>query len=205
MVDVDGVIVVHPHLDGWKARLEEDLGLSPKHLQEAFFVPHFDDVVNGRAKLHERLAPVLEEIAPHLSSQALADYWFAQDSHLDQDLLDQLAALRSRGVELHLATVQEHERATYLWQTMELRKRFDAIHYAAELGSAKPAPEFFAKIESRTGFAPSDMFFIDDKTANVEAARERGWRAAVWTGKRCLAELMGEAGITDFLEPQDKP
>lgn len=56
---------------------------------------------------------------------------------------------------------------------MALSDRFDAIHYAADLGHAKPAPEFYAAIEARTGYAPTDIFFIDDKAANVEAARAR--------------------------------
>jgi putative hydrolase of the HAD superfamily len=203
MVDVDGVIAVHPDPRGWSANLERDLGLCPKRLHETFFVPHFDDVVHGRVGLHERLSSVLNEIAPHLTSHTLADYWFSQDSHLDHDLLNQLASVRSCGVELHLATVQEHERARYLWETVRLRERFDAIHYAAALGYAKPATEFFAKIENRTGFAPAELFFIDDRAVNVEAARRRGWRAAVWTGHQRLAELMREAGVTEFVPLAD--
>jgi hypothetical protein len=44
-------------------------------LHEAFFKPHFDDVVHGRAGLHERLAPVLAKIAPRISSARLVKYW----------------------------------------------------------------------------------------------------------------------------------
>lgn len=191
MVDVDGVVVVHPEPGGWATHLERDLGLSKAALQAAFFAPHFDDVIHGRAALRERLAPVLEEIAPHLTCDELCAYWFREDAHLDHGLLDQLAQQRAAGVAVHLATVQEHERAAYLWNQMGLKDRFDAIHYAAELGHAKPAPEFYAAIEARTGYAPADIFFIDDKAANVEAARARGWRAAVWTGRDRLADLIG--------------
>jgi len=195
MVDVDGVIVTHPHPRGWSANLEADLGLKAELLQEAFFKPHFGDIVHGRAALRDRLAPVLAKIAPHLTCDQLCEYWFREDGHLDHGLLDQLAQVRARGVELHLATVQEHERAAYLWNQMGLKDRFDAIHYAADLGHAKPAPEFYAEIERRTGFAPVDLFFIDDKAPNVEAAQARGWRAAVWTGEERLAELMAKAGF----------
>jgi len=195
MVDVDGVIVTHPHPRGWSANLEADLGLKAELLQEAFFKPHFGDIVHGRAALRDRLAPVLAKIAPHLTCDQLCEYWFREDGHLDHGLLDQLAQVRARGVELHLATVQEHERAAYLWNQMGLKDRFDAIHYAADLGHAKPAPEFYAEIERRTGFAPIDLFFIDDKAPNVEAAQARGWRAAVWTGEERLAELMAKAGL----------
>ena len=196
MVDVDGVIVIHPDPRGWSANLERDLGLSASRLQEAFFRPHFGDVVHGRAGLYERLRPVLAEIAPRLRAETLVRYWFEHDAHLDRDLLDQLEQVRSRGVALHLATVQEHERASYLWRTLELRARFDAMHYAADLGWAKPAAEFFAEVERRAGFAPAELFFIDDRAENVDAARARGWHAAVWTGERRLAEVMDEAGVT---------
>ena len=195
MVDVDGVIVVHPHPLGWSVNLEADLGLSRDLLQSAFFAPHFGDIIHGRAGLHERLAPVLADIAPHLSVQALVDYWFVRDSHIDHGLLEQLAAVRARGVALHLATVQEHERAAYLWDVMGLREHFDAIHYAAALGWAKPAPEFFQAIETRTGLGPDEVFFIDDRAENVFAAQARGWPAAVWTGRQSLAEVMAAAGV----------
>jgi putative hydrolase of the HAD superfamily len=195
MVDVDGVVVVHPEPGGWATHLERDLGLSKAALQAAFFAPHFDDVIHGRAALRERLAPVLEEIAPHLTCDELCAYWFREDAHLDHDLLDQLAQQRAAGIAVHLATVQEHERAAYLWETMALKDRFDAIHYAADLGHAKPAPEFYAAIEARTGYAAADIFFIDDKAANVEAARAKGWNAAVWTGQDRLADLIARAGL----------
>ena len=195
MVDVDGVVAVHPDPKGWSVNLERDLGLSADRLQQAFFKPHFGDIVHGRAGLHERLAPVLAEIAPHLSVETLTAYWFEQDAHLDHDLLGQLAEIRGRGIALHLATVQEHQRADYLWRTLRLRDRFDAIHYAADLGWAKPALEFFAAVEARTGFKPAELFFIDDKPDNIEAAQTRGWYGAVWTGRQRLADLIREAGV----------
>ena len=193
MVDVDGVVVVHPDPAGWSTNLKRDLGLAIELLQEKFFTPNFHDIVHGRAALRERLAPVLADIAPHLTCDQLCAYWFENDSHLDHDLLDQLAAFRARGYALHLATVQEHERAAYLWNDMGLKDRFDAIHYAADLGHAKPADGFYAAIEARTGYAPGDLFFIDDKAANVLAAQARGWKAAVWTGQDRLADLIARA------------
>lgn len=194
MVDVDGVIVVHPHPQGWSVDLERDLGLPSGKLHAAFFEPHFSDIVRGRAQLRARLAPVLAEIAPHLTCDQFIRYWFEHDAHLNVTLLDQLERVRQRGLALHLATVQEHERAAFLWQSLGLRERFDAIHYSADLGVAKPEPEFFAEVERRTGFVPNEVFFIDDRAENVEAARNCGWFAAVWTGERTLDELLAGAG-----------
>lgn len=189
MVDVDGVIII-PRPGGWGADMQADLGFPVAALQAHFFQPDWDDVVMGRAALHDRLAPVLAEHAPHLTSQALADYWFAKDARLDHVLLADLAALRATGVHMHLATVQEHERAAHLWYTLRLRDRFDAIHYSADLGCGKPDPAFFAAVEARTGFAPADLTLIDDKAANVDAARAAGWRGVLWDGTRRVADVL---------------
>jgi putative hydrolase of the HAD superfamily len=189
MVDVDGVIVT-PRLGGWAADLERDLGVAPQALAERFFARHWDDVALGRAGLHERLAPVLAEIAPGVSSERLAAYWFSKDSVLDYQLLDDLALMRARGLSLHLATVQEHCRAAHLWTRLGLREQFDAMHYAADLGCAKPDPAFFAAIGARTGYAPDEMLLIDDRADNVEAARAAGWAAVIWTGEIRLPDLL---------------
>lgn len=159
-------------------------------MQTHFFGPHWPDIVLGRAGLHERLGPVLAQHAPHLTSQILTDYWFRKDAILDQALLDDLAALRTGGMRLHLATVQEHERAAYLWNDLNLRDRFDAMHYAADLGCAKPDPRFFAAIEARTGYVPAQLALLDDRIDNVAAAQAAGWRGLLWDGTRALSEVL---------------
>lgn len=195
MVDVDGVIVHPAHPGGWAARLEADLGLKAEDLQAAFFASHWEDVMLGRADLHERLGPVLQDIAPHLTSQRLVEYWFAKDARLDETLLDDLAHLRARGVALHLATVQEHHRAAHLWTGLGLSSRFDAMHYAADLGCAKPDAAFFRAIEARTGFAPTELALLDDRPANIEGARSCGWAAALWHGTCSLAAVLVVLGL----------
>lgn len=189
MVDVDGV-VVRTRPGGWAANLEADLGLTRELLQAKFFGPHWEDLMLGRARLHDRLAPVLAEIAPHLTSERLATYWFENDADVDEGLLAELAAVRAGGVELHLATVQEHERAAYLWDTLGFRDRFDAMHYAADLGCAKPDPAFYAAVTAKTGFAPADLVLIDDRQANVDAAIAAGWGGVLWDGTRRLGEVL---------------
>ena len=193
MVDVDGV-VVRASVGEWAANMEADLGFSRQAFQQCFFTPHWNDVVLGRARLHERLGSVLAEHAPHLTSQQVAAYWFERDAQLDMSLLADLATLRATGIQLHLATIQEHERAAYLWNTLGLRDRFDAMHYAADIGWKKTDPEFYAAVEARTGFAGRDLLLLDDTAANVETARGAGWMGAVWDGTRALSAVLATAG-----------
>lgn len=193
MIDGDGVVII-PQASGWAADLEADLGLNSAVLQLRFFKPHWNDVVLGRAGLHERLGPVLAEHAPHLTSRALAAYWFEKDARLDKTLLADLATLRAAGVQLHLATIQEHERAAYLWTTLGLRDHFDAMHYAADIGWKKTDPEFYAEVEARTGFAGHEVLLLDDTPNNIDAARTAGWGGAMWDGTKRLSEVLATAG-----------
>lgn len=190
MVDVDGVLIAHPDPDGWSVNLQRDLGISVAALQSVFFRPHWDDVVHGRATLRERLVPALAELSSSTTYDSFVQYWFSHDAHLDKHLLSQLKLLRNHGIEVHLATVQEHERANYLWNDLDLRDNFDGMHYAAALGVSKPAAGFYRSVEVAAGLEPEAIFFIDDKEANVTAARECGWTSAVWTGRETLADLM---------------
>lgn len=190
MVDVDGVLIKHPTEGGWSANLENDLGIPPAVLHDRFFRRHWTDVVHGRAALRDRLALALGEIAPSVSPAALIGYWFKNDAHIDERLLGELEHLREAGFELHLATVQEHERAADLWDRLALRDHFDGMHYAASLGCSKPDHAFYRAVEASVQIPPAAIFFIDDKIENVEAARECGWTAALWTGSSTVWELM---------------
>lgn len=190
MVDVDGVVVRPANPLGWSADIERDLGIPAATLQSRFFQVHWADVVHGRAGLRERLAVVLAEIAPHVSCETLIRYWFEGDAELDASLLTQLAAVRATGVAVHLATVQEHERAAYLWNDLGLRDHFDDMHYAANLGASKPSEAFYSAVEKRVGLRGPTIAFVDDSERNVQAARERGWQAALWTSGASLETLL---------------
>ena len=183
MVDVDGVLVHGRPSDGLPlfTHLERDLGLPLEVLQETFFKPYWKDIVTGRDAIEPRLMEVLGRIAPELQARTLIDYWFENDSRLDHGLLDELAALRIGGTKLFLATNQEHMRAAYLMETLGLSSRFDGIFYSAALGHQKPSAEFFRLATERVGLAANEISFIDDVEANVEAARQFGWKAMQWT------------------------
>jgi len=189
MVDVDGVIIHPVHPDGWASQIEADLGITKADLEAGLFTPHWNAIKLGQADLHDVLDDVLHQIAPHLNARVLMDYWFRNDGRLDETLLADLASLRAQGTAMHLATVQEHHRAAYLWNTLGLNARFDAMHYAADLGAAKPDLAFFRAIEARTARPSGDHFLLDDRQTNVDGALAAGWSAALWDGSQTLAQV----------------
>ena len=192
MVDVDGVLIRGRPDDGchWSTSLEADLGLSAEDLHREFFAVHWDEIVTGRAMLADCLPAVLQRIAPHLTTDQLIDYWFARDSRLDRKLLHDLIRLRSSGIQIHLATNQEHLRAQYLLDELGLADHVDSIQYSAQFGVRKPEPGFFRAVMSRTGLSPDEILLIDDTAENIQGARIIGWRAVLWTAEKSLYEAL---------------
>jgi putative hydrolase of the HAD superfamily len=194
MVDVDGVILRRPTGKRWDHDLRADLGIDPEALQEYFFKPYWAEIIVGRAELKTHLSKALARIAPDAAMDRLIEYWFVKDATFDDVLLADLAALRADGVPLHLATDQEHQRAAYLWNELDLRNRFDAMHYAAALGVQKVQAAFFAAVTERVGLAVDEIGFIDDSAANIAAARAAGWRGHVWTPDSQLKDALAAMG-----------
>jgi len=192
MMDVDGVLVTRLR-PGWRwdADLEADLGVKPDDLQQAFFARYFRPIVLGQESLEPWLAKALAEIAPQVTAQQMMAYWFEKDAVLDHQLLADLEAYRARGLQLHLATVQEHNRAEHLWERLDFKHRFDGLHHSAAVGFAKPDPDYYAATERRVGLPPEALLLVDDSERNVDAARAAGWQARHWTGEHRLAEVLG--------------
>ena len=192
MVDVDGVLIRGRPNDGrsWSTDLKVDLGLHADDLQRAFFVPHWHDIVVGRATLTDRLALALAEIAPNLTAEQVIAYWFRQDARISHQLLLELDALRQQGIKVHLATNQDHRRADYIMRALGLAEHVDDIHYSAALGCRKPDPEFFHRVADRVRRPPAELLLIDDYLDNVRCAEAVGWSAIHWTGDRSLTDAV---------------
>lgn len=185
MMDVDGVLVHGRPEDGrhWSTSLHEDLGLHPHDLHREFFAVHWEDVVLGRATLEDSLAPVLQRIAPLLSPELLISYWLERDSRLNLNLLQELTRIRATGLQIHLATNQEHRRARYLMDTLALAHHVEGIHYSAGLGVRKPFRGFFDQVTATVTLPPCEILLVDDSLENIRGAEAAGWKALHWTGE----------------------
>jgi putative hydrolase of the HAD superfamily len=67
---------------------------------------------------------------------------------------------------------------------------FAARTYSCEIGVAKPDRRAYEIAAARLGAEPGDCLFVDDREANVLAAREAGMRAEVFRSRDQVRELI---------------
>ncbi len=192
MLDVEGVLVDGRPDDGrtWTFSLESDLGIAPEILFNEFFAIHWEKVVVGESDLMDALSESLAKASIPVKAEDLVTYWFEMDSRVVRSVLDDCKVAKQQGIPLYLATNQEHNRASYLMETMGLNSVVNGIVYSAQAGCQKPQSEFFAFASRAVGFRPSELLLVDDTVANVEGARKAGWEAAHWDGSERLAEIL---------------
>ncbi|MFV8257894.1 HAD family hydrolase [Bdellovibrio bacteriovorus] len=65
----------------------------------------------------------------------------------------------------------------YFMKQFPVMKRFDRILTSFELGHRKPDSEIYMAAATEVGLSPSEIVFIDDSPANVDAAGHLGFRS----------------------------
>jgi putative hydrolase of the HAD superfamily len=208
LFDVDGVLI-----DGWDAdparrkpwnlALEQDLGIDPSRFDPAFFGPGgdggpslMDRCLRGELDLQVALEQGLRDLDYPHDAEVFIDYWFWKDSSVNGDMLAAVAHLaRQRGVELYLATGQEHRRAEYLWNELGFHRYFRDIFYSARVGHLKTEPGFFQAISRAFCGAGRSPLFFDDQHEVVALALRAGWDATV---VRSVADVVDHPRLRRF-------
>ena len=118
------------------------------------------------------LAAVLEEWSLPVRVEDLLQVW--QHVVVDPGVLAAAKELREQGLVCALGTNQHRERAAYMRRELGYERVFDPIVISAEIGVAKPDPEFCRRALVRLGLPAAEVLFVDDVQANVDAARSVG-------------------------------
>ncbi|MDG6079059.1 HAD family phosphatase [Erythrobacter litoralis] len=90
--------------------------------------------------------------------------------------LELVERLHANGVPLFAITNFGAEFWAGFRPTQKVFDLFDKIIVSGDEKLAKPDPAIFALAAKRFGHAPHRMLFIDDNSANIEAAHKEGWQ-----------------------------
>ena len=191
LFDIDGVLI-HPW--GFRDALIRTHGITPE-MTAPFFRGAFLECIDGRADLFDVLPPFLPRWDWPGSTADFIGEWFSSENLPNEPLLALVAEARQH-LPCHIASNQERHRARYIATEMRFDQQFDRAFFSYDVGTRKPDEAFYAAVASRLGHPGAELLFFDDLAGNVEAARQAGWQAELYTTvERVKADIARHAGI----------
>ena len=107
-----------------------------------------------------------------------------------------LGELRGRGYDLVTLNNESRSLNEYRIQTFGLRSYFSAFLSSCYLGVKKPEPEIYRLALDLTQRAPAECVFIDDRSLNLECARDVGLPGIAFTSPDQLRSELQERGVS---------
>ncbi len=109
-----------------------------------------------------------------------------------------LRALRRRDVPVLALTNFGVETFAHARTHYDFLNEFDEVVVSGEVGTTKPDPLIYTRLEHRAGIAGDRLLFTDDLPANIETAAARGWRTHLFTRPdRWAARLVAEGLLAE--------
>ncbi len=87
--------------------------------------------------------------------------------------------LNRRGLPTYIFSNTNDLAVRHIRKAFPFFSHFTGYMLSYEHGCMKPAAAFYEVLERQSGFRGPELFYIDDRPENVEAAAARGWQAFV--------------------------
>jgi epoxide hydrolase-like predicted phosphatase len=187
--DIGGVLAVTPDL-GTPGKWERALGLGDGQLG-----PLIQKVADAGAigtiseeEAVRRIGEILG-LDSSVRDAFMADLWTEYLGTLNGELAGYFAGLRPRYrtaiISNSFVGAREREQERYGFGDLT-----DVIIYSHEAGMSKPDPRIYRLAADRLGVQPEEMVFLDDVPQYVDAARQVGLQAVLFTGnQQAIADI----------------
>ena len=189
LFDADGVMV---NGERFSIALNRDYGISIE-TTPPFFNGPFQDCLVGNIDLRDAVSPYLSSWGWDKGVDAFLEYWFSIEHTINEELVAYIQELRNQKILCFLATNNEKYRFQYMLDKMGFANCFDKTYASADLGSKKPAHDFFLKIyKELNNIQKDEILFIDDDEANIESATAFGINAILYTSVEDVKKFLNE-------------
>jgi 2-haloacid dehalogenase len=129
----------------------------------------------------------------------LIDAWGERSEEMINGVIDGsvqiFADIKQAGVPCYALSNMERENWERRYETYDFLRWFDGYFISGLEGVIKPDPEYFELALERFKFEPQDVFFIDDRTENVDAARTLGIPSIVFRSPETLRAELVDRGL----------
>lgn len=110
----------------------------------------------------------------------------------NQNVVDYVKKVRSMGIKTCICTNNFPTRINALNEKFNFLSDFNVQVFSYEVGAVKPDPKIFQTLIDKSGVLPQEIFYADDKEANVQVAKSLGINAITYTN---FENFVSELGI----------
>ncbi|MFS4504775.1 HAD family hydrolase [Clavibacter sp. Sh2141] len=196
LFDIGGVLITRPDDIGALTRALDPAGVTGEdaeaRVREAFDAHRDDYDLGGSARefWDAVAADVDAEIPSEDGLRELVAIEQRRWGSPDDEVLAALDRAIAAGYRLAVLSNAPHELADVLEDRSGWGARFEHVMTSARLGMAKPDADVWPVAVARLGVPAERILFVDDKPANVEAARRAGLHAHVWEDLGTLDRIL---------------
>jgi 2-haloacid dehalogenase len=172
--DVGGVLLVHKNngfMDEADFAFYEDVVMQNKSLRLAY----------DSGKDRDWYITMLKEKYPdyaHLHHKFVYDFY-----HIlvpIQDMVDYAFELQAMGHGITIMSNWAYQDIPYLMRKFDWLPKFNGATWSGVEGMVKPLPNIYLHHAATYKLDPTECFFIDDTSDNIETAHSLGWRGYVF-------------------------
>ena len=91
----------------------------------------------------------------------------------------------------HIKYIHKYLSNTFAIHDFESRY-FEEVFYSHDIKMRKPDTEIYEYVGKQISLPPQDIFFIDDREENTEAAKHLGWKAQVHDATNDIADKIDQ-------------
>ena len=193
-----GIVLSGPANAEAHAALVRLTGLTPERFEEIYWRPdrqaYDQGILNGvtywQKFFREAGLPFDSTVIEKLN------YW---DARLWGDKNEVMVAwhekVKQRGLRTAILSNMGDVICAHILKEHAWIQRFDVLLWSFELDLVKPDPAIYRILLERLAIPPAEVLFIDDKIANIEAARALGIQALLYTSVEQLRADLIAAGL----------
>jgi len=105
---------------------------------------------------------------------------YLERHRLTEGLTEFLAAMKSQGIRLWCLSNDISEWSRKLRNKFDLDRYFVGFVISGDAGVCKPDSAIYLRLLEKSGSAPSEVIFVDDRLRNIEAANSLGIRGILF-------------------------
>ncbi|SLN66667.1 HAD-IA family hydrolase [Roseisalinus antarcticus] len=159
----------------WSEEFEADFGAPLATFVDQVF-GDIQPLLTGQEKIETRIAAWIAQSGVDATPEQVVEYWLSRDFHPDRRLIELSADAAKRGIRQAILTNADLRRGAWIESRLPDMPHMERLFVSSSIGHAKPDPRAYAAAVEGLGLEPNKILFVDDVTANVNAAAKLGFR-----------------------------